>query len=75
MIEHSELVKEMPLLDSWTAQERLKFAKQRRQEQIQHWKRQESNLVNELEIERRPKKTQCHVQFPQRLILLEGKFI
>ncbi|CAF3402422.1 unnamed protein product [Rotaria socialis] len=45
-MEHSELVQEMILLEKLTAQERLKHAKRRRQQQLANWTRREASLGN-----------------------------
>ena len=45
-MEHSELVQEMILLEKLTAQERLKHAKRRRQQQLANWARREASLGN-----------------------------
>ncbi|CAF4589015.1 unnamed protein product, partial [Rotaria magnacalcarata] len=43
-MDHSELVQEMILLEKLTAQERLKHAKRRRQQQLANWARREASL-------------------------------
>ncbi|CAF1214985.1 unnamed protein product [Rotaria magnacalcarata] len=45
-MDHSELVQEMVLLEKLTAQERLKHAKRRRQQQLANWARREASLGN-----------------------------
>ncbi|CAF0786789.1 unnamed protein product [Rotaria sp. Silwood1] len=45
-MDHSELVQEMVLLEKLTAQERLKHAKRRRQQQLANWARREVSLNN-----------------------------
>lgn len=45
-MDHSELVQEMILLEKLTAQERLKHAKRRRQQQLANWARREASLGN-----------------------------
>lgn len=45
-MEHAELIQEMVLLEKLTAQERLKHAKRRRQQQLANWTRREASLGN-----------------------------
>jgi protein phosphatase 1 regulatory subunit 16A len=40
-MDHSELIQEMVLLEKMTAQERLKHAKRRRQQQLKSWAQRE----------------------------------
>jgi protein phosphatase 1 regulatory subunit 16A len=83
-MDHSELVQEMVLLEKLTAQERLKHAKRRRQQQLTNWARREaasgnnsttmtngtflSNNTSTKSI--RSKK--FLVKFPENIVLLEG---
>ncbi|CAF0792377.1 unnamed protein product [Didymodactylos carnosus] len=45
-MEHSELVQEMLLLEKMTAQERLKHARRRRQQQLKNWIQREKELLS-----------------------------
>jgi hypothetical protein len=76
-MEHSELVQEMVLLEKLTAQDRLKHARQRRQQQLTNWVRRETKIGHKENgtmtsiSNNRPK--QIFVQFPENIVLLEGK--
>jgi hypothetical protein len=80
-MEHSELVQEMVLLEKLTAQDRLKHARQRRQQQLTNWVRRETRIGHKESPltngtmtsipNNRPK--QIFVQFPENIVLLEGK--
>lgn len=71
-MDHSELVQEMVLLEKMTAQERLKHARRRRQQQLKSWTQREAvnsngNLTNS------PIKTRkISVKFPENIVILEG---
>ena len=78
-MEHSELVQEMVLLEKLTAQERLKHARRRRQQQLTNLARREAALGNTTAMINgtitsltniRTKKSL--IQFPENIILLEG---
>lgn len=78
-MEHSELVQEMVLLEKLTAQERLKHARRRRQQQLNNLARRETALGNTTTMINgamtsvsniRTKKVL--VQFPENIVLLEG---
>jgi protein phosphatase 1 regulatory subunit 16A len=84
-MEHFELIQEMVLLEKLTAQERLKHAKRRRQQQLSNWIRREvaignsttisspmAPLSNNIAMNSIRKKTSL-VQFPENIVLLEGK--
>jgi protein phosphatase 1 regulatory subunit 16A len=89
-MEHSELVQEMVLLEKLTAQERLKHAKRRRQQQLANWIRRENAIgnstitssatthggipfiSNNTSMKSIPIK-KALVQFPENIVLLEGK--
>jgi len=91
-MEHFELIQEMVLLEKLTAQERLKHAKRRRQQQLSNWIRRESaagnstaislpmtngtmpSLSNNTTMNSIRRKTFL-VQFPENIVLLEGKKI
>ena len=90
-MEHSDLVQEMTLLEKLTAQERLKQAKRRRQQQITAWLQLEETTKDNstdgsMSINAQTKRKgsidpidgairsrKGHVQFPENIILLEGK--
>lgn len=75
-MEHSELVQEMVLLEKLPAQERLKQARKRRQQQLASLARREVGLGNTTAMihptvtSMRTKKSL--VQFPENIVLLEG---
>jgi protein phosphatase 1 regulatory subunit 16A len=84
-MEHFELIQEMVLLEKLTAQERLKHAKRRRQQQLSNWIRREVALSNSTTISspmaslsnntamNSIRKKTFLVQFPENIVLLEGK--
>ena len=79
-MEHSELVQEMVLLEKLTAQERLKHAKRRRQQQLTNLARREAALGNNtamingtLTSISNLRTNKVLVQFPENIVLLEGK--
>ena len=87
-MEHSDLVQDMTLLEKLSAQERLKQAKRRRQQQITNWLQREetstddqtaSNVAISHETKRRETanpamlSSKAHVRFPANIVLLEGK--
>lgn len=53
-MEHSELVQEMVFLEKLTAQERLKYAKRRRQQQLTNWTKREIAAGNSTAISSAP---------------------
>lgn len=74
-MDHSELIQEMVLLEKMTAQERLKHARRRRQQQLKSWTQREglngtstTPLVNGLTTKRK----KFSVKFPENIVLLEG---
>ena len=85
-MEHSELVQEMVLLEKLTAQERLKHAKRKRQQQLTNWTRRESTIVSSASINgtitsisnnstTKPVSLKTTlIQFPENVVLLEGNY-
>ena len=74
-MEHSELVQEMVLLEKLTAQERLKHAKRRRQQQLTNWIRREGSSgtpSNDIAVAKSARGKKFSVQFPENVVLLEG---
>jgi hypothetical protein len=86
-MEHSELVQEMLLLEKLTAQERLKHAKRRRQQQLTNWARRETtsgnstimsstmtngNFISNHTAPKSLRSKKFLVQFPENIVLLEG---
>lgn len=87
-MEHTELVQEMVLLEKMTAQERLKHARRRRQQQLKNWTQREvvvsnsttvsNGLVNGTQttttksIKASSKTKKNSVKFPENVVLLEG---
>jgi hypothetical protein len=83
-MEHSELVQEMVLLEKLTAQERLKHAKRRRQQQMTNWTRRESTIISSASINgtitsisnntaiKSVSSKKTLIQFPENVVLLEG---
>ena len=74
-MEHSELVQEMVLLEKLTAQERLKHAKRRRQQQLTNWIRREGvsgTPGSDVGIVKSARAKKFSVQFPENVVLLEG---
>jgi hypothetical protein len=87
-MDHSELIQEMVLLEKMTAQERLKHARRRRQQQLKTWAQRESISGNSTTISsgvangtittttksvRTPSRTKkSSVKFPENVVLLEG---
>lgn len=49
-MDHSELIQEMVLLEKMTAQERLKHARRRRQQQLKNWTQREGISSNSTTI-------------------------
>ena len=79
-MEHSELVHEMLLLEKMTAQERLKHARRRRQQQLKSWLQRESASVSNGTTARKANKSasqtkKASVKFPENVVLLEGTTI
>ena len=76
-MDHSELIQEMVLLEKMTAQDRLKHARRRRQQQLKNWLQRETsasfntNLPNNKSTKSRTKR--FAVKFPENVVLLEGK--
>lgn len=87
-MEHSELVQEMVLLEKMTAQERLKHARRRRQQQLKNWTQRETASTNGTAVSnglvngtqstttksiKAPSKTKkASVKFPENVVILEG---
>ncbi|CAF1328016.1 unnamed protein product [Rotaria sp. Silwood1] len=87
-MDHSELIQEMVLLEKMTAQERLKHARRRRQQQLKNWSQREglssnnttisTGIINGTittatkSIKSYPKTKQSSVKFPENVILLEA---
>lgn len=89
-MDHSELVQEMLLLEKMTAQERLKHARRRRQQQLKNWMQRDgtqsngasiatsvsNGTVNGKSLKSHPLPTKkTSVKFPQNVVLLEGNVI
>jgi protein phosphatase 1 regulatory subunit 16A len=83
-MEHSELVQDMMLLEKLTAQERLKHARRRRQQQLENWARRNVASDNNVTISttmtngihtttKSTRSKKYSVQFPENIVLLEGK--
>jgi protein phosphatase 1 regulatory subunit 16A len=87
-MEHSELVQDMMLLEKLTAQERLKHARRRRQQQLENWARRDIASDNNITISttmtngihssnhkttKSTRSKKYSVQFPENIVLLEGK--
>lgn len=78
-MDHSELIQEMTLLEKMTAQERLKHARRRRQQQLKNWLQREaattsSTLTTKSMKSSATSKTKKNsVKFPENVVLLEGK--
>ena len=87
-MDHSELIQEMVLLEKMTAQERLKHARRRRQQQLKNWIQREglsinstlltTGIVNDKIITTKSNKLHSKtkkslVKFPENVVLLEGK--
>ena len=79
-MEHSELVQEMIMLEKLPAQERLKHAKRRRQQQLNNLVRREAAIGNQTAIINGAmtsisniRTTKTVIQFPENIVLLEGK--
>jgi protein phosphatase 1 regulatory subunit 16A len=49
-MDHFELIQEMVLLEKMTAQERLKHARRRRQQQLKSWQQREGNSGNNTNV-------------------------
>jgi hypothetical protein len=87
-MDHSELIQEMVLLEKMTAQERLKHARRRRQQQLKTWAQREGISGNSTTISsgvangtittttksvKTPSRTKkSSVKFPENVVLLEG---
>lgn len=74
-MDHSELIQEMVLLEKMTAQERLKHARRRRQQQLKSWTQREavSSQTNGTTPSKSPsKKKKISVKFPENIVILEG---
>ena len=86
-MEHTELVQEMVLLEKLTAQERLKHAKRRRQQQLTNWARREAasgnstimssamtngTFISNTTTTKSLRSKKFLVQFPENIVLLEG---
>ena len=70
-MDHSELIQEMVLLEKMTAQERLKHARRRRQQQLKNWTQREgtSNTTNGTSTKK------SSIKFPENVVLLEGIYL
>lgn len=89
-MDHSELIQEMVLLEKMTAQERLKHARRRRQQQLKNWTQREGISGNSTTIstglangtttttvksvKSHPKTKKSSVKFPENVVLLEGNY-
>jgi len=84
-MDHSELIQEMVLLEKMTAQERLKHARRRRQQQLKSWVQREGLSSNSTTIstgiangtittatKSYSKTKKSAVKFPENVVLLEG---
>ena len=85
-MDHSELVQEMLLLEKMTAQERLKHARRRRQQQLKNLLHREASmpgsnasmttgLLNGKSNVYHSRSKRTTVKFPENIVLLEGKTI
>jgi len=72
-MEHTDLVQEMVLLEKLPAQERLKHSKRRRQQQLSNWNKREAMFENQNRSVPSKKRQAFLVQFPENIVLLEGK--
>jgi len=73
-MDHSELIQEMVLLEKMTAQERLKHARRRRQQQLKSWTQREavSSTNGTTPIKSPSKMRKVSVKFPENIVILEG---
>lgn len=82
-MDHSELIQEMVLLEKMTAQERLKHARRRRQQQLKSWTQRDGISSNNTiisngsipaaKINKSHSKTKkSSVKFPENVVLLES---
>ncbi|UJR13841.1 hypothetical protein I4U23_000852 [Adineta vaga] len=80
-MDHSELIQEMVLLEKMTAQERLKHARRRRQQQLKNWMQREgltsngtsvSNGLTTKSSKSSAKLKKPSVIFPENVVLLEA---
>lgn len=77
-MEHAELIQEMVLLEKLTAQERLKHAKRRRQQQLNNWNKRDAIFDNQTRPISANKSISSNrrkpylVQFPDNIVLLEA---
>ncbi|CAF3093210.1 unnamed protein product [Rotaria socialis] len=87
-MDHSELIQEMVLLEKMTAQERLKHARRRRQQQLKNWTQRQGTSSNSTNVsagmtngtitttskslKSTPKTKKSSVKFPESVILLEA---
>jgi len=87
-MDHSELIQEMVLLEKMTAQERLKHARRRRQQQLKNWANREgisggstavstgiANGTPTKSIKSYTKTKKSSVKFSENVVLLEGNYI
>lgn len=74
-MDHSELIQEMVLLEKMTAQERLKHARRRRQQQLKNWMQREGLTSNGTTVSNglSTKLRKTAVKFPENVVILEGK--
>jgi ankyrin repeat protein len=83
-MDHSELIQEMVLLEKMTAQERLKHARRRRQQQLKNWANREgisggstasiANGTTTKSIKSHTKTKKSSVKFSENVVLLEGNY-
>ncbi|CAF1661512.1 unnamed protein product, partial [Adineta ricciae] len=73
-MDHSELVQEMVLLEKMTAQERLKHARRRRQQQLKNWMQREGLTSNGTTVSNgiSTKLRKTAVKFSENVVLLEA---
>lgn len=76
-MEHDDLMREMPLIEKLSTQERLKLARRRRKEQLRRFmaREKESTSRRGREAEsrnRRLRQTRCGVTFVDSVMLLEA---
>jgi hypothetical protein len=87
-MDHSDLIQEMVLLEKMTAQERLKHARRRRQQQLKNWIHREGTSSNSTavsagvtngttikSIKPYSQSKTSSVKFPENVVLLEGNCI
>lgn len=78
MVEHSDLISEMPYLERLNTEERLKLARKRRSQQLKKWSQREKEycLMNKRKrsdiVDSKSKKTAYKVHFVPSVMLLEA---